>query len=69
MSVQRTIKRAMLKKSVYSSKDNHSWNRRRFLSAWQKLQIKKFGGLKKYIKMRHWILPRFKKNLDITIYG
>jgi len=64
----RKIQRNRLKNAVYSTKENHAFNRRRFISAWQKMQVKKFGGIKRYIIMRIQKKSR-SKDLDVTIYA
>ena len=63
----RKISRNKLKNAVYSTKENHAFNRRRFISAWQRLQVKRFGGIKQYIIMRIHKKAR-RLQLDITLY-
>jgi len=64
----RSILRTKVKNAVYSTKENHAFNRRRFAVAWQKMQVKKFGGVRKYIIMRIHKKSR-SKDLDVTIYA
>jgi hypothetical protein len=68
MSMQRLIRRNIVRNSVYEKKENHGFNLRKFHAVWQKIQIKKFGSVRNYIKMR--IASKSRNNeLDVTIHA
>lgn len=64
----RSILRNKVRNATYSRKENGDFNRRRFAVVWQKIQIKKFGGVKKYIIMRIHKKSR-SKDLNVTIFA
>jgi hypothetical protein len=64
----RSIRRNKVKNATYSSKENHDYNRRRFIIAWQKIQVKKFGGIEAYKLMRAFKKPAG-SHLDFTMYA
>jgi hypothetical protein len=42
----------MVRNAVREPRENHAYNLRKFRTVWRRMQVKAWGGIKAYVKMR-----------------